>query len=140
MHYCWNELGQAAHHFAQAVEGRYVLYTRAAIDSLAGLALTYQAMQQPDKASATMNLLLEFAQQTSDPTYVAIAHSCQARLSLLQGDLTSALRWLQTADLTTDAGVMFYWLEIPHVTQCRVLIAEGSAASLQEAVGNLHHI
>jgi LuxR family maltose regulon positive regulatory protein len=28
---------------------------------------------------------------------------------------------------------MFYWLEVPHVTRCRVLIAQGSAASLQEA-------
>ena len=136
--YFQNELGQAAHHFARAVEGRYVLYTRAAIDSLAGLTLTYQAMQQPDRASATMNLLLEFAQQTNDPSYVAIAHSCRARLSLLQGDLVSAVRWLQTTDLPTDAGVMFYWLEIPHVTKCRVLIAEGSAASLQEAEGYLH--
>jgi LuxR family maltose regulon positive regulatory protein len=136
--YFQNELGQAAHHFAQAVEGRYVLYTRAAIDSLAGLTLTYQAMQQPDKASATMNLLLEYAQQTRDPPSVAIAHSCRARLSLLQGDLVSAVRWLKTTDLPTDAGVMFYWLEIPHVTKCRVLIAEGSAASLQEAEGYLH--
>jgi len=137
--YFQNELGQAAHYFAQAVEGRYVLYTRAAIDSLVGLTVTYQAMQQPDKASATMNLLLEYAQQTSGPTSVAIAHSCRARLSLLQGDLVSAIRWLQTDDLTTDAGVMFYWLEVPHITQCRVLVAEGSAASLQEAEGKLQN-
>jgi LuxR family maltose regulon positive regulatory protein len=136
--YFQNELEQAAQHFARAVEGRYVLYTRAAIDSLAGLTLTYQAMEQPDRADATMNLLLEYAQQTSDPSYVALAHSCRARLSLLQGDLVSAIRWLQTTDLPTDPGVMFYWLEIPHVTQCRVLIAEGSAASLQEAEGYLH--
>jgi len=135
--YYRNELGQAAHHFAQAVEGRYVLHTRAAIDSLAGLALTYQAMQQPDKADATTNLLLEYAQRIGGPTSVAIAYSCRARLSLLQGDLVSAVRWLQTADLPTDAGVMLYWLEVPHVTKCRVLIAEGSAASLQEAVGTL---
>ena len=135
--YYRNELGQAAHHFAQAVEGRYVLYERAAIDSLAGLTLTYQAMQQPDKASATMDLLLEYAQRTSGRTSVAVAHSCRARLSLLQGDLVSAVRWLQTTDLPTDPGVMFYWLEVPHVTKCRVLIAEGSAASLQEAEGLL---
>jgi LuxR family maltose regulon positive regulatory protein len=136
--YYRNELGQAAHHFAQAVEGRYVLYERAAIDSLAGLTLTYQAMQQPDKASATMDLLLEYAQRTSGRTSVAVAHSCRARLSLLQGDLASAVRWLQTTDLPTDPGVMFYWLEVPHVTKCRVLIAEGSAASLQEAEGLLN--
>jgi LuxR family maltose regulon positive regulatory protein len=140
IHYCWNELGQAAHHFAQAVEDRFVLHTRAAIDSLAGLALTYQAMQRPEEASATLDLLLEFAQQTRDPSYMAIAHSCQARLSLLQADMASAVRWLQTADLAADAGIMFYWLEVPRVTRCRVLIAEGSAASLQEAEENLQYL
>ena len=136
-HYFRNELGKAAQCFAQAVEGRYALHTRAAIDSLAGLALTYQAMQQPDKASVTMDLLLESAQQTGNPYYVTVAHSCQARLSVLRGDLASAVRWLQTAELTTVAGIMFLWLEIPHVTQCRVLVAEGSDASLREAEGLL---
>ena len=140
LHYCWNELGQAAHHFARAVEGRYVIHTRAAIDGLAGLALTYQAMQQPEEASATLDLFLEFAQQTGDPSYVAVAHSCQARLALLQGNLASAVRWLQTADAATQVGTMFYWLEVPHVTRCRVRIAEGSAASLQKAEANLQHL
>jgi LuxR family maltose regulon positive regulatory protein len=133
-HYFWNDLGNAEHHFAQAVEQRYVLHTRAAIDSLAGLTLTHQVLGQPDRAKATMALLLEFAQETNNPAYIIIAHSCQARLSLLQGDLASAVRWLQTADLTTDASIMFYWLEIPRITRCRVLIAQGTEASLQKAV------
>ena len=116
---------------------RYFLHTGAAIDSLAGLALAYQSLGQADNARATMNLLLEFARETNDPVYITIARSCQARLSLLRGDLISAMSWLQTADLTTDAGIMFYWLEVPRVTQCRVLIAQGSSASLQEAVEKL---
>jgi LuxR family maltose regulon positive regulatory protein len=28
---------------------------------------------------------------------------------------------------------MFFWLEVPHITQCRILIAQGSKTSLQEA-------
>jgi LuxR family maltose regulon positive regulatory protein len=54
--------------------------------------------------------------------------------------LTSAVRWLRTAGLTTEGGIMFYWLEVPRVTRCRVLIAEGSAAGLQKAEGILRNL
>jgi LuxR family maltose regulon positive regulatory protein len=137
VHYFWNDLGYAAHHFEQMVELRYNLHTRAAIDGMAGLALSYQALGKPDSAKATMALLLEFAQDTRDPAYMAVSSSCQARLALLQGDVASAVRWLQTADLTGDASVMFYWMELSQVTRCRTLIAQGTEAGLQKAVASL---
>ena len=98
-----------------------------------GLALTSQALGQPDSVEATVSLLLEFAQEKNYPAANTIARSCQVRLALMQGDLESAVRWLEMADLTSDPGIMFFWLEVPHITQCRILIAQGSAASLQEA-------
>ena len=98
-----------------------------------GLALTSQALGQTDSAEAAMSLLLEFAQENNYPASITIARSCQARLSLMQGDLESAVCWLKTADLAADPGVMFFWLEVPHVTQCRILVAQGSEVSLQEA-------
>jgi LuxR family maltose regulon positive regulatory protein len=41
------------------------------------------------------------------------------------------------ADLAADAGIMLWWIEIPRITECRVLIAEGSDAGLQEAIAKL---
>ena len=133
IHYFWNNLDTAARHFAKAVSDRYILHTAGALDSLVGLALTYQAMGQPDSADATVALLLEFAQGKNNPAFITVARSCQARLSLMQEDLTSAVRWMKMADLATDSGIMFFWLEVPRITQCRILLAQGSEASLQEA-------
>ncbi len=137
IHYAWNDLENAARCFDFAVKNRYVLHTAAAVDSLAGLALTCQALGQPNSANAAMAQLHDFTQEINSPAYFTVACSCQARLSLLQGDLASALRWIKMADLNTDRGVMFYWLEIPRLTQCRVLIAEATSTSLKEAAQKL---
>ena len=133
IHYCWNDLDTAVRHFDKAVSDRYVLHSAGALDSLVGLALTYQALEQPDGVEATASLLLEFAQEKNYPAAMTIARTCQARLSLMQGDLESAVHWLEMADLATDPGVMFFWLEVPHITQCRILLAQGTEASLQQA-------
>ena len=51
--------------------------------------------------------------------------------------MNAAERWLQTAELISDNFVMFYWIELFQITQCRVLIAQGTQTSLQEAVNLL---
>ena len=115
------------------------MHTRDAIDSLCGLQLLYQLSQQSEKVAETTRLLLDFALKTNDPTNMMFAESCQARLALMRGDIPAAWRWLQTADLSADQEIMLFWIEVPRITACRVLVAEGSAASLEKAIANLHN-
>ena len=137
IHYQWNNLETAVHHFSQAVENRFALDAYSDIDSYAGLILCYQGMQQFDKAKQTMNRMIEFAQKTSNPDCLPRVRSAQARLWLLQGDLESAVHWLETTDFSFDTGTMFFWLEVPRITQCRVLVARESEAGLGEATEKL---
>ena len=71
-----------------------------------------------------------------------MALSCQARLSLLQGDLKPAIDWAQSYEIETHAPGMQMWLEIPATTHLRVEVATGPRESLQQAADSLaafHH-
>jgi len=140
IHYHWNHLETAAHHFSRALESRFALDTGSDIDSYAGLILSYQAMQQPDKARQAMARMMEFAREAANPAGLPLARSIRARLWLLQGDLESAVRWLEATDFSSDTGTLLFWLEVPRITRCRVLIAGGSAAGLGEATEKLREL
>jgi len=133
VHYYRNEMEQAVAHFTQAVNNRHIFYTKGAIDSQVGLMLAYEALGQSDKANEILKKMIEFCRQTNNPAHIGVVLSYQARLSLLRGDVASAGQWLQTAALTTDAGIMSIWIEVPRLTSCRVLITQGTGASVKKA-------
>ncbi|MGF1612841.1 MAG: response regulator [Gammaproteobacteria bacterium] len=136
IHLFRNELDPAIHHFSEAVEWRYILQTRAAVDCLAGLSFAYQAAQQTDKARATLELLFEYVSASDDPALIDIAHSCKARLSLIQGELVCERDRLRRG-AKPKSEAMLFWAEVPAITHCRILLAEGSQASLREAENQL---
>ena len=132
IHFCRNELDKSIDHLSQAAELGHIILRRANSDCLGGLALAYQAKQQTDKAAAFMKRLDEYAQSLENLELLNIAQSFAARLSLMKGDvpITSGL---SSPKGPSSAYPMFFWLELPDITQCRVLLAAGSDTDLQEA-------
>ena len=125
-----DDLEEAICHFHQALEQKYLLHTRAVIDSMAGLAYAYQAKGRPDPADATMKDLLDYVDSLGDSNYSMIAQASHVRLSIMKGDLKAGLRWLQEPPPSEN---MVWWLEIPAVTHCRALLSEGSNRNLEKA-------
>ncbi len=111
----------------------YSTDARAAVDSLAGLALTQQFMRQPEAADDTVSRLIDFASKSNDPNLIEVAYSCEVRIDLLRGNLARALKWAKFASHRIERLGLLFWLESPSITKSRILIADGSAASLNQA-------
>jgi LuxR family maltose regulon positive regulatory protein len=80
---------------------------------------------------------VKFAEDTHDIANIGIMASAMARLNLLQNELGSAKEWLTgIKNIELDATV-FWWIEIPAITQCRVLIALDTPKSIDEALKKL---
>ena len=135
-----NELAAARECFEHAVAQRYVLHTMAAVDSLAGLAITQAAQGDSARAEAALALLQEFAASTGDLHYVTIARTAQVRVLLLQGQTDAAAQRLQTADLSSETGVLFFFLEIPRLTACRVAVGRPDGSGLRQCVAKLDEL
>jgi LuxR family maltose regulon positive regulatory protein len=132
IHFYRNELDSAIDCFHHAAETEYLILTRANIDCLAGLTLAYQAMQQADEADQTLSRLFDFTDSLHDPAMLEIAYSCKRRLSLMRGEAVHGLR-LPLPPHESDGQPMVFWLEVPAITNCRLLIADGTDTSLIES-------
>jgi LuxR family maltose regulon positive regulatory protein len=132
IHFCRNELDMAIDHLSQAVELGYIILRRSIVDCLGGIALAYQAKQQTENATASMERLNKYVQYLNNPVFLDIAHSFAVRLSLMKGKVPIA-SGLSGRKEPSNASPMFCWLDLPDITQCRVLLVAGADTDLQEA-------
>jgi LuxR family maltose regulon positive regulatory protein len=131
VYYQINELETAAQYFAQIVENRYTAPVTSYRDAVAGLALINQILGESAPAWQMMEAISQFdlEQRGSEEPRT---RSLRARLLLMQGNLESASRWVDTfSGLPPDQPLL--WLEEPQVTRVRVLVARGGEADLHLA-------
>ncbi|WP_419194247.1 LuxR C-terminal-related transcriptional regulator [Novipirellula herctigrandis] len=119
----------------KALKRKHSQHARAAVDAIVALAIAYQLRGQTNQAEATQRTLVEFVNNLG-PLFQPLADSCALRLAVMQGQSEAVQRWLGLP--TPGVEVMLFWFEIPCVTRCRALIADGSAASLKTAQERLH--
>jgi LuxR family maltose regulon positive regulatory protein len=82
--------------------------------------------------------LYALVQADNDPSLLLLADTCKARLAVMQGQTHSITDFLQGDPIPGEN--MVWWLEIPAVTHCRALIADGSKAALEKGEARLHEI
>ncbi|MGB5831610.1 MAG: LuxR C-terminal-related transcriptional regulator [Thiohalocapsa sp.] len=127
-----NELDAAVGLLERPVAQRDVHHKRAALDAFAGLICAYQALGRSNDAEATQRLLRDYVAGLDDPQFWALADAVETRLTIMQGRPEPAVGWVgSNQPPATEA--MLWWLEIPSLTRCRALIADGSSTSLAAA-------
>jgi len=135
-----HDLAAAEQHFNHVVANRYVANTRAAIDSMGGIALTAQLLGRPDEADAALRLAHDHAQWSEDPMHIEVALACEARIALLRGDLEAAARWQRGLSVPSNVPGTVFFLTNPCITECRVLAALDSEAALTDAAAKLQRL
>jgi LuxR family maltose regulon positive regulatory protein len=127
-----NEIEAAVQHFARIVENRFTAQVTHYRDAVAGLALIDQIQGRHSDAWQMVESISQYdlEQRGSEDTRT---RSLRARISLLQGDLEGAGRWVDTlTDPPLDQPLL--WLEEPQVTRVRVLVSRGGEIDLRLAI------
>ena len=131
-YYKRNELDLANEEFSIVVDQRYRIHNRPAIGGYCGLALTHQALGRSQKARDVIEEALAFDLELGFTGTRALIEANQAQLALMQGDLETASRWAAAFDRRSLMIFMTFYAG-PHLMLPRILIAQNTAESLDEA-------
>lgn len=144
-----NELSTAAEHFSAIAADHRRIHFHTACEAMFGLALVYQAQQMPVEAAGTLRRLLDLIFDANALEYLPLVRGFEARLAWQRGERDRAIAWMETEPgVSVDSNSLDCY-DHAYLTRIRVLLAEGSAASLalawqdvvafQEYSRQLHH-
>lgn len=132
VHYQWNDLDLAQHHFAEVSDQRYFVHAHAARNGMIGLTQVYAVTGEFAQAWKTWETLSQFdLDLTGHETEET--RSLRARLLLQQGDVAAACRWADAFNQPMPDRPLI-WLQHPHITKARILLARRLPADLREAL------
>jgi LuxR family maltose regulon positive regulatory protein len=140
INYQQNNLKKAEYYFEKALEKIYVLNMQAPIDCFAGMLLTLQANGKKKEFNKIYNQMIEFVNERNNPIFKTYSFSLRARLALLSGDLQSAENFIGVADMFFDSGNTLFEIELPRLTNIKLLLAQNTPSKINEAIKNLDEI
>ncbi|GHO71243.1 helix-turn-helix transcriptional regulator [Ktedonobacter sp. SOSP1-52] len=128
LYYEWNDLDMAERLLERGKEALNKLQTleaSAITQGYATLALLHQARNKPTHALACVEELVRLAEARQFASaQLNSAAAVRARLALMQGNLTEAVRWAEASGLP-DSDDLRYSREQEYLTFARVRIAQG---------------
>jgi LuxR family maltose regulon positive regulatory protein len=126
----------AVEHLGRSAANRFIHHARAAVDSMAGLMLAYQALGREDDARAVLETLNEYVAPLGDSAMESLAVSAEARVALLQGQSEAVRRWVEAVEPPPE-GAWLWWVDISSITRCRAMMAVSSRGGLVRAEAKL---
>jgi LuxR family maltose regulon positive regulatory protein len=131
-HYQQDNLVAAKADFGAVVAEHQFAHAIASLYSTLGLASVCQALDLAQQARATIDSVVEYAQEMNNPPRLADAWGFAAHLALLQGRGQEAAAWAAQADRNIRTMPMPLFFAAPFAL-VEILLAQGTPESLQEA-------
>ncbi|MFN8380016.1 MAG: LuxR C-terminal-related transcriptional regulator [Anaerolineae bacterium] len=129
IHFEWNELDEARHHFEVLTERRYTTHSQAARNGMIGLTFVQALYHDWNEAFHTLSLANQYDINLIGDESRTI-RALRARLQYMRGDHTAALRWASSLIAPVPDNPLIFFLE-PHLIKVRMLMAEQSKSALQ---------
>lgn len=129
-------LTEANGHFAAIASNYRQVHLTCTREAFFGMALVFQAQGRTAEADAAIQRLTEIVIDASALEHLPVIHGFEARLALPRGQTDTAMRWLDSAEVTIDSNT-FHAFEHALLTRVKTLLAEGSPESLAAAAVDL---
>ncbi len=137
-HYCLNDLERAVETLSKVVHTDVIHNSMIFANSSFALGLVYQAKGNPDKARKYCDAVTTHAIEISNDVILNFAQAFTAELALRQGRLTEASQWAK--QFRAKPFVPPYLFYMPQLTQIKVLLAQDTTESRQQAADLLDEV
>ncbi|MGB5690961.1 MAG: LuxR C-terminal-related transcriptional regulator, partial [Flavobacteriaceae bacterium] len=131
--FCANQLEDAIGLLKIAEQKRFILHKGTAIDAMAAKVIAHEIQNQPKEADATLKTLKAFTAELNQDAYAIVSSSCEMRLLSMRNKMEKAMKWQSLLEQTPIFASLFIWIEVPRLTQVRVLLRASSEKSLDKA-------